>query len=821
MNKFYFRAFNQFIYVLTRAFISLKQKPGFVFSIVSTMGVTLGALLCVLTLAYVMLIKPLPYPDQERLFMAEQIQFDQSNKQNVKGFNYPGLVDFYQNQSIFSSASLVDYSESSLIHHDNAPIINSSFVTPEWFVLSDAKIIKGRVFESTEALDTFNPVAVISYKTWLKLFSKDEDIIGKSVYTRNQNYTIVGVLDKNFIEPKLNGNDFETSIWFPWDYNATSENSRKTWWGRSHKRTIIGKLPEAKSVVQAEISATEYINETWQGHIAGESFFAGWQMKIKLTSFYQRIIGDIAFSIFTLIAGTVCLTLIACLNIINLLLARFTERQQQTAIHAALGARKSNLLVQLFSENILLFSLSLLIALCLSSFGFRVLKQYVSSFLPRVNELNLDVFTWSTAIILGVLFSLFFSIILLRTIKYKNLIGLLTSSNKGVSSSVTQAKRKKFVFGQIVIAFILTFLSTTTAWQAIKVITYDDGINSDRLLSLEIRMEADVLPSRKEMHELVVQAKLALEKLPEIKAVSRSNSPFLTNLNTWSLTELTTLSQVQPQGKNVDEKYFSMSGQRLIEGRFFTREQVKAKEKVMIVNQTLASILFANESVIGQKLSFGTSAQEEYAFTIIGIVSDHHIAGQKIMPPRVYRPNNSFLSMMVETIEGQSLSRKVIEEILGDLSPIFKVYRLESLTKQKSNLLIGQYITITVSITLVCFTIILGAIGLYGILSYSTQMRRFEIGTHLAIGAKRIDMIKLILKDNIYSILLAIATSSVILIILSIIFKETINSYIHWQLLPIFLLTLVLISAISLFACYWPLRKLINHPPVYALKMSE
>jgi hypothetical protein len=282
------------------------------------MGVTLGALLCVLTLAYVMLIKPLPYPDQERLFMAEQIQFDQSNKQNVKGFNYPGLVDFYQNQNIFSSASLVDYSESSLIHHDNAPIINSSFVTPEWFVLSDAKIIKGRVFESTEALDTFNPVAVLSYQTWLKLFSKDEDIIGKSVYTRNQNYTIVGVLDKNFIEPKLNGNDFETSIWFPWDYNATSENSRKTWWGRSHKRTIIGKLPEAQSVVQAEISATEYINETWQGHIAGESFFAGWQMKIKLTSFYQRIIGDIAFSIFTLIAGTVCLTLIASLNIINL-----------------------------------------------------------------------------------------------------------------------------------------------------------------------------------------------------------------------------------------------------------------------------------------------------------------------------------------------------------------------------------------------------------------------------------------------------------------------------------------------------------------------
>ena len=258
----------------------------------------------------------------------------------------------------------------------------------------------------------------------------------------------------------------------------------------------------------------------------------------------------------------------------------------------------------------------------------------------------------------------------------------------------------------------------------------------------------------------------------------------------------------------------------LLAGELLTKEHVTDKAKVLVINQALAKILSPNENVLGHKLSFGTAAQDEYAFTIIGIVSNHHIAGQQFMPPRVYRPLSSYSTLMIETLKGKHLSRHVIEQTLSSISPLFNVYRLESFTQQKKRLLMAQYITIVVSLILLLLTTILAGIGLYGILSYSTQMRRFEIGTRLAVGAKRSDIIHLIIKDNTHAIFMGITTSLVGLLILSYWFKEQFGDYLNWQLFPLLIMTAGLICTISFVACYLPLRQYINKPATYSLQGS-
>ena len=157
---------NLFLYQLKQALISLKEKPGFVFSIVSTMGITLGALLCVLTLAYVMLVKPLPYPEQEKLHVASNELIDAKGKLMFEAFSYPALMALYKQKDIFSQAALVAFKRGVLLSQQDLPIMEATFVSPQWFSLTGMPMAIGRTFDSSEDVESYNPVTVISYETW-------------------------------------------------------------------------------------------------------------------------------------------------------------------------------------------------------------------------------------------------------------------------------------------------------------------------------------------------------------------------------------------------------------------------------------------------------------------------------------------------------------------------------------------------------------------------------------------------------------------------------------------------------------------------------
>ncbi len=512
MKHFIYSTLYSFFYELKQAYLNLKQKPLFVFSVVSTMGITLGALLCVLTLAYVMLLKPLPYPEQDRLYVVEQSQIDDSGKENVRGFSYPAIVDLYKNQHVFTKTALVDYGESALASYPSSPSINTIFITPEWFSLLKAKAVKGRLFEQSENLNTFNPVAVISYKVWKKHFNGDENILGQSIFTQNQHYTIIGVMNKDFIEPQLRSTDKKSDIWLPWDFNPTPKNLRKRWWGRMNSRTLIGTLSPNLSVEQAEKQASIYSNDIWQEKITAVNFFEGWHVEVKLIPFIEKIIGNSKQAVYILLASAIALLLIASLNLTNLWYARFSEKGREISIHSALGAKKRSILKSIFIENFILFSLSLLTAIAVALLSFTLLQFYLHTFLPRVDELKLQVFTLLSGVALSVILLFIFSHISINTINFKQLANKLVTSGKGISAQISQQIQKTLISIQVAIAMTLVFSCIFIGYKAIEMTTSHDGMDTENLQSLQIRMQADSLPSTKAMHELVRQIKIALEQ---------------------------------------------------------------------------------------------------------------------------------------------------------------------------------------------------------------------------------------------------------------------------------------------------------------------
>lgn len=806
-----------FSYQLKQAFLSLKRKLGFVATVVTTMGTTLGALLCILTLGFLLVIEPLPYPDQTRLYNVIHHIGDDKDEVNATAFTYPGLVHLYKNQEVFEQTALVHYGSDVLTSLPHQPTLNTAYVTPEWFELLGATPILGRGFESTEALDTFNPVAIITYDTWQKEFDGSNDILSKKVSFSGISFSIVGVLGEEFIEPQIQQTGLEAGVWLPWDYNLDT-NLAERWGNISGALTFVGKLKPELSTSQAEQILTPLVNETWQENVASIEFFNGWSVDIELMPFKTAIVGDSTSTVYKLLAGVVGLVLIALANVVNLFMSRTAEQQRQLSIYAALGAKKGQLFEGLFAESLLLMLFSLVVAIVIATSGFSILQTRLASELPRVNELSITWFTMLSAVILIVFCALIFAYLSSKMINYRALNTSLQSSGKGTGVQVSKRLRQSLIVLQVTIASGLVFANITLFNDAVESITKDNGYSIDGMSQISVSISSSELPEFDQRIADMLQLKQELIALPQVIEVSHSRS-VLDGFGLWALTNVQTGENFTPERKNVSPNYFSMVGQELIEGDVFTDADITDNNQVMVVNDVFAQRINPNGSAIGMQIS---SDPESPNFTVIGVVKTAKRPASNEEPMRVYIPaSHATPTMTLKIAEGQTVTREAVVSAIKSVSNQYALFSFNSLDDQRDQLLFTEYATAYTTAVLAFITLFLAGVGLYGILSYSTQMRRFEIGTRLAIGAKRSNIISLIVKDNLGVVILGIGFSALVTLIIYLTNQEVLGSYVNAELFVIFVITIVSIFGLSLFACYWPLRHFINKPAIHSLRGSE
>jgi predicted permease len=808
---------SQFLYQQKQAWASLKKKVGFVATVVTTMGTTLGALLCVLTLGYLLIVEPLPDPEQEKLYKVIHDVSDKTRETNAQSFTYPGLIHLYKNQDVFDKAALIQYGQDVLTSLPNQPTLSTGYATPEWFDLLGAKMQMGRSFEATEALDTFNPVAVISYKTWQDEFASAADILDKKVSFSGVSYRVIGVLGENFIEPQIRQAGRDVGMWFPWDYNL-DVRMKERWGNISGALTFVGKLKDTLSAAQAEQTITPLVNDTWVENVASIPFFSGWSIQMKLESFQTAIVGDSQNTVYKLLAGVFGLVLIAFANIANLFMSRTAEQQRQLAIYAALGAKKSHLFRGLLAESGVLMFLSLLVALVIASLGFSVLQANLASELPRINELGVNSITFFASVILALSFALLFAFLSSKMINYRALNSMLQTSGKGTGVQVSKRFRQGLIVSQVAIATVLVFTNITLFKEAIGTITQPSGYSVDNMQQMSLSVSAPEFPPQEEVAAVMIELKKKLLELPEVESISQSGS-VLNGFGLWALTAVASGENFTPQSTGASHNYFTMFGQELLEGDYFSDADVKDGNQVLIVNDVFAKRLNPEGSVLGMQMSGGGP---DNIFTIVGVVKGVKMPAQTEMPIRVYRPSGlSTTQMTLKLLEGQSVSREQVVTAISEVSSLYALFSLDTLESEKKRRLFTQYTTATTTSALAIITLFLASVGLYGILSYGTQMRRFELGTRMAIGAKRKDLVGLIVKDNVWVIVLGIASSLVVMLGIYIGYNEALSAYMSVDLLPMFISTILSIAILSLFACYWPLRQYINHPAIHSLRGSD
>lgn len=807
---------SQFVYLQKQAWAGLKKQPGFVATVLTTMGVTLGALLCILTLGYVMLFEPLPYPDQDRLYQVDHNLLNKAGIAQEKSFTYPGLVHLLENQTVFSEAAAVNYHHSVMTSHPAQPSVDIAFVTSKWFGLLGAQMALGRPFSVAQDTSSDTPEAVLSFDSWQQHFAGNENIVNQKVSFRGISYKVIGVTAQSFVEPKIFQTGRATDVWLPWHFNLVSADMRSSWTSMDHRLMFVGKLTQSMSLAQAEQTLSPIINNIWRERVAGVDFFKGWQIEAKLNSFKSVIVGDSQKTVTLLLAGVIGLLLIACANIANLFMSRTAGQQRQLAIHAAVGAKKSDLFYAQFAESSQLMALSVVLALLVASGGFMVLQYYLVDLLPRVDELSVNGFTLVAAIVIVLFLAFFFARISSNMINYRALNATLQSGGKGTGIQVSKVMRQVLIVSQVSIATALVFINISLFKEAANTIATPMGFSLNNINELSLSKSKVGSFTKAERVVMINELKDGLSGLDQVVSVSQGGSP-LQWFNQWKGTEASADKSYVMEVGLIDEQYFAMFEQPLLEGDNFTAANITDESKLMVINDVLAKNLAPGGSALGMHIAFSA----ERVYKVVGVVKGVQLPATDNVPFRAYIPvSPSETSVMIKTKNDKPLTREMVVTVLKQATNAYTVSRYQPLTKVRNEQLFTQYTTATTTSVVALLSFFLAAVGLYGIFSYSTQIRRFELGTRMAVGAKRKDLIKLVLGDNATPVVTGILVSMVILLALYLGLSDSLVSYIQIDIM-VYVLTLWLIVSVSISASYLPLRQFINRPAIHSLRGSD
>ena len=806
----------QLNYLFIQAWQNLKSKPSFTANVVVTLSLTVGALICALTLMNLMLFKPLPYPQQDTLFIVENTKFNEQGTEVSRGFSYNGIEHFYKHQDAFTQAALVYHIADVFSSLKHQPTVNSAYVTPEWFELLAIPIAKGRGLLSSEQIDNHNPVAVISFDTWINEFAQSENVLDKTITIRGINYRIVGVTAKEFIEPEISEIGRKTSIWLPWDFNWTAQMKWGAWQNVDEAVQLLVKVENPESTIQLAQQINVQMNDIWQQQTGDLAVAKNWQLVLNLKPLVQAIFGEQKSLVLYIFLGCLGIFIIATANIANLFMSRTIEQRRRLSIVAAMGANKNQITKILFSESSLLMLLSLPFTLIISQLGFSIMQQYLVDVMPRASELKISILSVSLATFVLFLLSLIFTFICGSIIQYRELRATLNSGGKGTGVQIKKKMRLGLIVSQVTVATVLIFININLFKASLTKINTPMGINVSDAYQLRLSPKSPTQKSRIEIRQEMQAVQQTFLQHPAIDEVSISLSPLIW-FGSFPVTLPSTNEEYTTQAKFIDESYFNLLEQPMLRGDNFSRQQIKDGERVVIINDAFATTLKPDGDVVGDKLNYFGGEH-----IIIGVVKGLKSPADGVIPLRRYTPDKSArTNFMIKVKTGQQLTEQQSLVLINKITTQYSIFSFKSLATDRTRLLFTQYTTLAITAILTALTIFLASIGLYGVLSYSSQMRRFEIGTRMAVGAKGKDIVALIFKDNAPALLAGLVLGLIILLLSFFGFRGSLDQYITNDLIPLFILTLVVISAISFFSCYLPLRQYIKKPAIHCLRGSD
>lgn len=785
----------------------LLKNPGFSVVAVIALGLGIGANAAIFSVVNTVLLRPVPYADPDRLMVLRENEPPKFPEFSISPGNF---LDWQKQNTFFEKLAAINGTAFILAGEGAEPErLRGARVSAGLFEMLGVNPIHGRTFLEEEDQPGHENVVILSSGLWKRRFASDPNAIGQPITLSGISYTIVGVLPPSFGFP-----DRETDVWAPVAFTARDAQAHG-----SHFLSVIGRLKPGATVEQARVEMSAIA-----GRLAEQypDTNAGWGVDVFPMQEYD--VRDIRPALLVLLCAVGLVLLIACANVANLLLARATARQKEIAIRTALGASRWRVARQLLTESILLALVGGAVGVLLAQWGIGSLLALAPQELPRVKDVTLDARVLGFTLLVTLLTGVIFGLVPALQSSTPNLNETLKEGGRGTTGGHHRI-RAGLVITEVALALVLLIGAGLLIRSFYRLQQVDPGFNSSNALAVTVSLPGRKYPQPEQRTAFFTQLIEKVSALPGVVAVGASQSlpiqgDFLLGFTIQGRPPYAPGEDPSTNYYSVSPDYFKSMGIPLLRGRVFTEQDRAGAPRVAIINEEMAKRYFPDEDPIGKRIHV-TQGPEIFR-EIVGIVGDvkqYGLAQPTTLQTYEPSPQMQFSTMtLVVRAEGNvaplggAIRTQVLaidkEQPISRIRPLEQVVS-ESVAKQRfSMLLLGIFAAVA---------LILAAVGLYGVMSYSVTQRTHEIGIRTALGASQTDVLKLVVGQGV---MLALAGVGIGLL----------SAFALTRLMVVLLfgisatdpLTFVAISAVlllvALAACFVPARRATKVDPTIALR---
>jgi predicted permease len=797
----------------------LRKSPGFTLATVLTLALGIGANLTVFLLLYGVLLRPLPFPHPERVVRVER-SYASGDAVPV----YSGTVALFLRRTShsFESAAIYDYipSNVNLVQGGEAIPLKALRTTSDFFHVFAMEPALGRDFNSGDMVQNAPGVAVISNAIWRERFASEPNILGKAITLGNRRYSIIGVARSEF---RLDG---RVDVWIPLPIVESPKDS-------GHEYNLVARLRPGISRTQAEADLKDGLLQL------KNTYPDLWdrQESVRALDFHDSLVGDIRPALEILMGAVALVLVIVSANILSLLLTRSIARRREMSLRSALGASGWRILRQLLVENALLCLAGGVAGILLAQLAAPILMHLSPLELPAFSSMQIGVpaVAFAAALTLGC--ALLFSLVPAFESRSTQLSQSLRVNTTQIAGGRHLAQ-KALVVSEVAVSLVLMVAAALLLTSFWKLVHTAPGFDPRNVITFKNAFSDEQAASSASLSQRLDELTARLEAIPGVGSAAA-----VSNLPTQLVADLS--FDIIGRGKDRkdaggDEKYVAITAHYfdalrvpMVSGRSFTQSDSHASAPVVIVNQQFVRTYFKGENPIGQHIHIGATMGpdfEDHVREIVGVSGDIKQTGldqptpgvmylpAAQLPDRETQMFNGLLGMswIVRTKSAQVDVATAARSIFMDNAhtPLLSV---EPLDQVISASLAQQRFSMILLSAFGLISLVLGAAGLYGVLSFAVARQTKEIGVRMAVGAQRGDIIRMVLRDAGKLILLGL----VIGLIGALAGAHLLQSMV-FGIAPRDPLTLACMCGVllltGLFAAWWPARRAAATEPMQALR---
>ncbi len=789
----------------------MTRNPGFTAIAILALSLGIGANTAIFTVVDGIVLKPLPFHESSRLLFV----WERQPQMDFVSVAYPNFVDWRKQQKAFENIAAAQGESFILTGVDQPERLRGANVSYELFDVLQAHPLLGRTFTVQED-SPGSRLVVISNNLWERRFGRDRNVLGKQLTLSAESYTIIGVMPTGFNYPV---STTQIDVWAPIGRNADRPNMTER--GNHPGIYVVGRLKTGVTLEQARLDF-----DAVAANLARQYPDTNKLATIGTNLLQDQVVGDLRVAGLVVLGAVAFVLLIACANVANLLLARASTRGHEIAVRVALGAGRNHIIRQLLTESVLMSLFSGALGLLIAYWGVDALRGILPEGTPRAKEIGIDarvlLFTFTVSVLTGLLFGLVPAL----QAASANLHDTVKEGGKRVIGSESRQRwRNILIVGEVALSVVLLVGAGLMIQSFLKMSGASPGINAENVAAGAIALRGE---HYKEPQQVRAFADRLIDDLRHAPGVEKA--AITTFLPLASSNQTSLYIEGQPNGPHdrilsdflkVTPDYFGALDVKLLEGRFFNEYDKEKGQRVAIVDETLAKRFFPGQSALGKKMYYGPSKALQ-TIEVVGVVSHvkHYGVDQisriETYIPFVQDPNPSF-NLVVRASGDPAAVMGAMRAAVAAIDKDVPLYNQSAMrdyvalsltTKRLSTILFGVFAGVAM---------LLSAIGIYGVISYSVTQRTQEIGIRMALGAGSRDVLRLVFGQGGLLIGLGVAIGMAGAVALTHVLSKLLYNISPTDA-KTFVVAPAVLAFVAMLATYVPARRAMHVEPMQALR---